>query len=102
MKKGILHTAMPFSFFIRIPCKNLYIQSVRCKLNATWSEGPLFKIFRANNFLDRATLNCSNTAKHVVVIQLNKFVALFRGFGTGDKLYFAIHSCCDFLFKRSR
>jgi hypothetical protein len=102
MKKGILHTAMPLSFFIRIPCKNLYIQSVLCKLNATWSEGPLFKLFRANNFLDSATLLSSNSAKHAVVMQPNMFVALFHYLGTGDKLYFAIHSCCDFLFKRSR
>jgi hypothetical protein len=68
MKKGILHTAMFFSFFFRIPCKNLYVQSALCKQNATWSAGPLFQFFRAIFLMKRTTLISSDTNRNICCI----------------------------------
>jgi hypothetical protein len=68
MKKGILHTAMSFSFFFRIPCKNLYEQSALCKQNATWSAGPLFQFFRVIFLMKKATLISSGTSKNFCCI----------------------------------
>ena len=68
MKKGILHTAMFFSFFFRIPCKNLYEQSALCKQNATWSAGPLFQFFRALFLMKKATLISRVTNRNICCI----------------------------------
>jgi hypothetical protein len=68
MKKGILHTAMSFSFFFRIPCKNLYEQSALCKQNATWSAGPLFQFFRAFFLMNKATLISRVTTRNICCI----------------------------------
>lgn len=68
MKKGILHTAMSFSFFFRIPCKNLYEQSALCKQNATWSASPLFQFFRAIFLMKKATLISRVTSKNICCI----------------------------------
>jgi hypothetical protein len=68
MKKGILHTAMFFSFFFRIPCKNLYEQSALCKQYATWSVGSLFQFFRALFLMKKATLISRITTRNICCI----------------------------------